>query len=285
MQNPTGTACAAAPRFLQTPARAGSLRAASGRFLNPSPKIFFLTGISSRRSALSAAWIVTLRRHNVGAMFALRALAHVAHAATSPVRLLTGGGGGGGRPDSPRRSGTPVRGTRVRAARAPHLVRCACLPTTHGVRPGREGLSRVLNNPTRAQLRGESSHTARAMASPLFSACRWSASARAGGATHGASGAPVRPKPRPCPLEPCRWAQTERLGGTCATGAAREGSSRARGAARLTPAQRALSRGERWVGLAYALPLRGRRRRGWGAGRNSGGRSRRAAASRGRWHG
>ena len=33
MQNPTGTACAAAPRFLQTPARAGSLRAASGRFL------------------------------------------------------------------------------------------------------------------------------------------------------------------------------------------------------------------------------------------------------------
>ena len=33
MQNPTGTACAAAPRFLQTLARAGSLRAASGRFL------------------------------------------------------------------------------------------------------------------------------------------------------------------------------------------------------------------------------------------------------------
>ena len=33
MQNPTGTACAAAPRFLQTLARAGSLRAASGRCL------------------------------------------------------------------------------------------------------------------------------------------------------------------------------------------------------------------------------------------------------------
>ena len=29
VQNPTGTDCAAAPRFLQTPARAGSLRAAS----------------------------------------------------------------------------------------------------------------------------------------------------------------------------------------------------------------------------------------------------------------
>ena len=33
MQNPTGTACAAAPRSLQTLARAGSRRAASGRFL------------------------------------------------------------------------------------------------------------------------------------------------------------------------------------------------------------------------------------------------------------
>ena len=33
MQNPTVTACAAAPRSLQTLARAGSLRAASGRFL------------------------------------------------------------------------------------------------------------------------------------------------------------------------------------------------------------------------------------------------------------
>ena len=33
MQNPTGAACAAAPRFLQTLARAGSLRSASGRFL------------------------------------------------------------------------------------------------------------------------------------------------------------------------------------------------------------------------------------------------------------
>ena len=33
MQNPTVTACAAAPRFLKTLARAGSLRAASGRFL------------------------------------------------------------------------------------------------------------------------------------------------------------------------------------------------------------------------------------------------------------
>ena len=32
-QNPTGAACAAAPRFLQTLARAGSLRAASGRSL------------------------------------------------------------------------------------------------------------------------------------------------------------------------------------------------------------------------------------------------------------
>ena len=33
MQNPTGAACAAAPRLLQTLARAGSRRAASGRFL------------------------------------------------------------------------------------------------------------------------------------------------------------------------------------------------------------------------------------------------------------
>ena len=33
MQNPTGAACAAAPRSLQTPARAWSLRAASGRSL------------------------------------------------------------------------------------------------------------------------------------------------------------------------------------------------------------------------------------------------------------
>ena len=33
MQNPTVTACAAAPRFLKTLARAGSLRAASDRFL------------------------------------------------------------------------------------------------------------------------------------------------------------------------------------------------------------------------------------------------------------
>ena len=202
MQNPTGTACAAAPRFLQTPARAGSLRAASGRFLNPSPKIFFLTGISSRRSALSAAWIVTLRRHNVGAMFALRALAHVAHAATSPVRLLTGGGGGGGRPDSPRRSGTPVRGTRVRRGRRTSCAAPVYPPPPLGVGPGREGLSRVLNNPTRAQLRGESSHTARAMASPLFSACRWSASARAGGATHGASGAPCAPNHDLAPSSP-----------------------------------------------------------------------------------
>ena len=33
VHNPTGAACAAAPRFLQTLARAGSLRAASGRSL------------------------------------------------------------------------------------------------------------------------------------------------------------------------------------------------------------------------------------------------------------
>ena len=44
MQNPTGTACAAAPRSLQTLARAGSLRAASGRFLKTLAQKFLPDG-------------------------------------------------------------------------------------------------------------------------------------------------------------------------------------------------------------------------------------------------
>ena len=57
MQNPTGAACAAAPRSLQTLARAESLRAASGRFLKSlGQKHFFLTVTRHRRSAFSAAW-------------------------------------------------------------------------------------------------------------------------------------------------------------------------------------------------------------------------------------
>ena len=47
VQNPTVTACAAAPRSLQTLARAGSLRAASGRFLKTLGQHLFLTGTSS----------------------------------------------------------------------------------------------------------------------------------------------------------------------------------------------------------------------------------------------
>ena len=62
VQNPTVTACAAAPRSLQTLARAGSLRAASGRFLkNPRSKKFFLTVTRHRRSAFSAAWAAERR--------------------------------------------------------------------------------------------------------------------------------------------------------------------------------------------------------------------------------
>ena len=40
MQNPTGAACAAAPRFLKTLARAGSLKTASGRFLKTLGQFF-----------------------------------------------------------------------------------------------------------------------------------------------------------------------------------------------------------------------------------------------------
>ena len=63
VQNPTGAACAAAPRSLKNP-RARWVTQGRQRPLpsNPRSKLSFLTGNSSRRSAFSAAWLQTCRR-------------------------------------------------------------------------------------------------------------------------------------------------------------------------------------------------------------------------------